>query len=202
MTEMSRGERSDLAVIVRKREKVMKALAKERSAGLLAEFETQIDRFYSWDDHPAWQRAARKVAAVLDEAKAEVESACIEMKIPKPFRPSIDWSWRGQGENAIRQRRNELRIVAKSRIAAIEKAALTRIEQLSLEAQTAIIAHGLQSKAAKAFLDDMPAIETLMPPLKITDMEKLLEREQASPSRLSWRDRLALGVDYDDSSGG
>ena len=62
--------------------------------------------------------------------------------IPARFAPNVAFSWRGRGENAIKQRRDELRKVAMTRIAAIEKAACTKIEMSCLDAQSQILAHG------------------------------------------------------------
>ena len=83
-------------------------------------------------------------------------------------------SWRGRGENAIAERRAELRAVAKSRIAAIEKAAITRIERGCLDAQAQVLAHGLTTASAIAFFDALPQVEVLMPSLEIASIEEML----------------------------
>ena len=58
----------------------------------------------------------------------------------------------------------ELRKMATTRIAAIEDA-IVEIERGSVEAQTRIAMSGLTSDAARAFLDSLPKLETLMPKL-------------------------------------
>ncbi len=62
-------------------------------------------------------------------------------------------------------RRTELRRVAKSRIEAIERHAVTEIQSRSIEGQTRLALAGLTTEGAKAFLTDLPTIETLMPGL-------------------------------------
>ena len=85
--------------------------------------------------------------------------------------------WSGRGENAVSERRTELRRVAKAEIDAMEKVARVQIEQASVQAQTEVIANGLTSAAAIDFLRSMPAIDTMMPALDITAIQaKLAER--------------------------
>ena len=47
---MTKGERTELLSLVRKREKVMKQAATARSADLLADYEAQSAKIYHWDD--------------------------------------------------------------------------------------------------------------------------------------------------------
>jgi hypothetical protein len=93
--------------------------------------------------------------------------------------------WHGRGHNAVAERRAELRRAAKSRVDAIEKEAVTKIERLSLQAQTEIIANGLESDAAKEFLNAMPALEALMPPIAFDEIQSLVETRR-SQRRLSY----------------
>jgi hypothetical protein len=109
---------------------------------------------------------------------------CGELGIPARFAPEISLNWYGRGENAIKERRAELRAVAKSRIAAIEKAACTKIEMACLEAQAQVIAHGLTSAAAIKFFDAMPTVEVLMPPLEMTSVEEMLQNRKAETGKL------------------
>ena len=75
---------------------------------------------------------------------------------------------------AAKDRRAELRRMATTRIAAMEKSARTAIEGHSVEVQTELLAGGLTSDAAKLFLEKMPAVETLMPMLNETEIKGLL----------------------------
>jgi hypothetical protein len=62
-----------------------------------------------------------------------IDEECERLGIPKQFRPGIAIGWRSHGENAVRERRVELRRVAQTRIAAIEKSARQEIEWISSE---------------------------------------------------------------------
>ena len=180
---MTKSEREDLAKLIRNREKVMKSAARERSAELLAEFEQQMASVYSYDQDEVWKSATEAAAAAVADAQQAITERCSELGIPARFAPNVEFSWRGRGENAIKDRRTELRAVAKSRIEAIEKSACTKIEMLCLDAQSQILAHGLTSAAAIAFFDALPKVEVLMPPLEMASVEQMLLARKASSPR-------------------
>lgn len=183
---MTKSEREDLAKLIRNREKVMKSAAGERSAELLAEFERQVASIYSYDQDEVWKSATTAAAAAVVIAQQTIAARCGELGIPARFAPCVEFSWRGRGENAIKDRRAELRAVAKSRIDAIEKSACTKIEMLCLDAQSQILAHGLTSAAAIAFFDELPKVEVLMPPLEMASIEQILQTRQTNHHALSY----------------
>jgi hypothetical protein len=186
MTEkMTKGERTELGQLIRKREKVLKTGAAERSAAMMAEFDRQLAAIYSYDDDEIWKRATDMAKAAVDKAQQEVMERCRDLGIPPEFAPGLSMSWHGRGQNALSERRAELRRMAKSKIELIEKEAITKIEKMSLAAQTEVIANGLQSDAAKAFLEAMPPIETLMPSVDATEVKQLVEAKRAK-QRANW----------------
>lgn len=181
---MTKGERSELGQLIRKRERVMKAAARERSIQLIAEFDMQSAQIYSFDDDAVWKKAveAAKEAAVV--AQREIERRCKELGIPPEFAPGVSFGWYGRGQNAVASRRQELRRMAKSRIEAMEQETIVKIERLSLAAQTEVIANGLQSEASKAFLENLPALDVLMPAINPIEIKQLIEnkhREKQDP---------------------
>lgn len=180
---MSKGERDQLLALVKKRERVMKTKAQERSATLLAEFDAQSAKVHHWDDDEVWARVKEGADAAIEAAQVAIAARCVELGIPPEFAPGLSMFWHGRGHNAVAERRAELRRAAKSRIEAIQRDAMAKIEGLSLDAQTHIIAHGLESDAAKAFLENMPMIESLMPAVQITDIQKLIEAKHAEHAR-------------------
>jgi hypothetical protein len=173
---MTKGERTELCQLVRKRERVMKAAASERSIKLLAEFDAQSAQIYSFDDDDVWKRATEAATDAVREAQKMVAERCADLGIPSEFQPGLSFGWYGRGTNAVASRRQELRRKVKSRIEAMEQEARTQIEHMSLNAQTEIVANGLQSEAARAFLDRMPSIDTLMPQVDIQAIRSLVER--------------------------
>lgn len=175
MTAMTKGERADLTRLVRQRERLMKTLASQRAAELLADFERQMGAIYSFDDDETWKAAHAAADKAVKDAKAVIAQRCEEMGIPKEFAPTINASWWDRGQNAMKERRAELRKMATARTAAQEKSARTEIEKISIQAQTELVAGGLTSEAAQAFLTSMPSVEVLMPALDATQIKGLLD---------------------------
>jgi hypothetical protein len=163
--EMTRGEREDLQRLVRQREKVLKAAPKQRSAELLADFADQLCSVYHYDDDEVWEEATRIAEAEVAKAQARVAARCAEFSIPKQFAPRLSVSWYSRGENGCKKRREELLLMARTKIEALERTAITQIALDCLEAQTEVARAGLTSEAAHAFFDKLPKIEALMPTL-------------------------------------
>ncbi len=166
-TAMTARERGDLCALVRKRERVMKAAAAERAPQLRADFEQQLGTIYKFDSEEVWAAAAKFADDAVAEANRAIAARCKELGIPPEFRPRLsDVGWYGRGENGAAGRRTELRMMAATRIDAMRKEACTRIERQSLELQTQIAAAGIESEAARKFLEAMPSVESLMPALE------------------------------------
>jgi hypothetical protein len=163
---MTRDEREGLQRLVRQRERVLKSAARQRSAELVADFENQIGQQYAFDDDEIWEKAVKSVEPVLRKAQAEIAARCRELGIPARFGPKLGLSWRGRGyDNSIEHRKAELRRMAQTHVEAIERKAVTEIELSCLEAQTQLATASLTSDAARLFVERLPIIETLMPPL-------------------------------------
>ena len=131
---------------------------------MLAEFEQQIAVQHSFNNNETWKAA---VDAAIEAAKKANETVALEagkLGIPKEFQPKLNYSWANRGENEYQSRREELRKIAMAEIAVLEKVARVQIETQSVQAQTEIIANGLHSEPAVAFLNRLPAIESMMPP--------------------------------------
>ena len=170
---MTKGEIQGLSVLIRKQEGLLKTATDQRAAELKADFEDQISAIYSFDADEVWRDAYRIAEKAVKDAQAVVADRCAELGIPKEFAPGLSCGWYGRGENAVAQRRAELRKKADAEIAAIRRRARTKIEQWSLEAQTKLVAQNLTSDSAKAFLDNMPSTEALMPSLEMQQVQAL-----------------------------
>ena len=169
---MTKGEREDLQRLIRQREKVLKSAAKQRSAELLAQFENDMGQEFSFDQDAVWAEAERQAEIEVGKAQKVVATRCRELGIPPEFAPSIRmyWSARGYG-NVLEKRRIELRRMATKRIEAIESKACTEIELSCLRGQEEQIAlSGLGSDAAKAFIEQLPGIDALMPALSFDEI--------------------------------
>ena len=170
MTAMTKHEREDLQRLVRQREKVLKSAAKQRSAELIADFENQMGQEFSFDQDEVWERATKIAQAALAKANEQIAARCHEIGIPKRFAPGLNLRWYGRRENATKQRRDELRKMAETRVEAIERKAITEIELSCLAAQEQIALSGLTTEAARQFVEALPKIEALMPRLTFADV--------------------------------
>ena len=139
------------APLIRQREKVLKSAAKQRSADLLADFENQMGSIYSFDQDEVWAAATEVAEREVAKAQDRIAARCAEKGIPKRFATSLDVHWYSRGENAVKARRVELRKMAVTRIAAIERKAIVEIEKGCLDPQTRIAVAGLTSDAARQF---------------------------------------------------
>jgi hypothetical protein len=191
MTAMNKGEREDSQRLVRRREKILKSAAKQRSAELLADFENQMGQEYRFDQDETWQQATELADREVANQKT-VAARCRELGIPDQFAPTLrlEWSHRGYG-TSIKARREELQRMAGTQIQAIEQKAIVQIELQCLAAQEQIAVAGLTSDAAKSFIESIPSIETLMPAFSFEEVageaDPPVAQQLVSPSALRQR---------------
>jgi hypothetical protein len=200
MNAMTKGEREDLHRLVRQREKVLKSAAKQRSAELLADFENQMGSEYQFDNDATWQQATEEAGREVEKAQKIIARRCRELGIPDRFAPGLELEWRARGyENLIEKRKRELRTMAETRIEAIEREAIVKIEIGCLKAQEQIALAGLTSEGARQFIETLPAIDKLMPALSYREMageaDPPITEQLISPNALRqrrYRERQAL----------
>jgi hypothetical protein len=159
---MTQAERTELAKVVRLRAKVAKDEVCHQEALLLADVEAQLSAKYSVSDE-AWADLTGQAAAVVAAADAEIAKRCLAMGIREEFRPRLVAQWYGRGENALKERRAELRKAAQTKIAAMGKAAKIKIDHRVAHLLTQLAAGALESAEARAFLESMPSIDEMMP---------------------------------------
>ena len=163
MSAMTKCEREDLQRLIRQRERVLKSGAKERAADVLADFENQMGQRYSFNQDEVWAQAKKIADAAVAKAQEQIKTRCRQIGIPDRFAPQINVHWYTRGENAVAERRAELRKMAMTAIEAQEQKAKTQIELLSLEAQQKLALDGLTSEAALSFVQALPSVDNLMP---------------------------------------
>jgi hypothetical protein len=168
---MTARERSELGALVRKRAKVAKDALAGETAAVRADVERQLAAVYRADDE-RWKRITAEAHAKIREFDAQIAQICRDEGIPDDWRPRLRLDWYGRGETSSTSRRAELRTVAMTRIDAVEKAARAEIERQSVEVQTDILAGGLETEAARAFLASMPTARQLMPPLLLSEIDE------------------------------
>jgi hypothetical protein len=186
--KLNRHESHDLSMIIKDRSKVLRAHAEEQAAACMADFERQLATSYAFDQDEVWKKATLEAQRVVQESQALIAKRCKQLGIPPTFAPSISASWQGRGENMLASRRAELRRVAQSSIAAMTKAAITKIEKQALDLRAQVVGMGLLSPDAKMFLESLAPVEESMRALDFGEIEKKLEKEQQL--RLADRRRL------------
>lgn len=174
MTDVSltKAERTELTSIVKMRGRLAREGVALRQAELLADFEAQLAAVYD-SNADAWREVTQEADRLVAAADAEVAARCDELGIRSEFRPSLNLSWYGRGENADQKRRAELRKVAVTRLDAMAKSAKHEISKQETEARTAIAAAALTSDDAREWLDSLPTAEALMPALTVTEIEQI-----------------------------
>jgi hypothetical protein len=142
---------------------------------LPADFEAQLAAEYAWDDDEIWAEAHQIADDAIADGNARVAERCRELGIPPRFAPSLEYHWFRRGQNASKQRREELRKVARTRLDAMTKGAQLQIDRAALDVQTYLVSEGLETDAARRFLESgLSTVESLMPPLAVPEIEKLL----------------------------
>lgn len=179
MSTMTRGERTELARVLRLRTRVLKADVDVRGAQILADVEAQFAAQYS-ASHEAWAEITADARRVVAAADAQIAARCSELGIPEEFRPSLYANWCSRGENADKHRRAELRKVAQTKIDARVKAAKLAIDRHEVALQTTLAADAMETSDAATFLAAIPGVEELLPSLTLEqcDVLRLVRRQE------------------------
>lgn len=168
---LSRHETHDLGMIIKDRARVLRSHIEERAVTCMADFEQKLAAEYSFDQDEVWRAAAVAAQEVVQQSRKTIATRCVELGIPAAFAPHLEIIWQGRGENALRERREELCRVAKSQIEAMSKKAVTKIEHTSLDLRTQVVAMGLLSPEAKLFLESLAPIDEVMRALDMREVE-------------------------------
>lgn len=167
---MTTAERTELARLARLRAKVAKSEVDARVATCLTKFDAQLAASYSrYDKH--WATLTAEAEAAVERADAELAKRCRELGIPEAFRPSLDLSWYGRGENGDKDRRAELRRVAQHLLDLQARRGKLEIERKEAQIIGNIVEAGLTSADAKALLGNLPSVQQLVPELALAEVE-------------------------------
>lgn len=172
---MSRTDRETLVKIARQRERVAKSEANERAAQLMADFEAQLDRRYSYDENEVWKKAKDIASKTVAEANKQIAEECKRLGIPAQFAPKLSMGWYDRGRNGVKEERTEMRRVAQRQIEAAQKSAMAAIARKSVDTQERIMVGGLTTEDARQFLESMPSVDSLMPALTVSRVRALIK---------------------------
>jgi len=169
---MSKGDRDTIATLIRRHEKVAKSDARRIAAERLADIEAKLSATFKSEDE-RWAGMIEKAEVAVAAANEEIRRICREDGVPEQFAPSVALRWYSRGENGFSPRRGELRLAARTRVAAMEATAKAEIERRWVAAQTALLAGGLTSDAARQALAEMPTAESLLPEISVHELRAL-----------------------------
>lgn len=176
---MTKAERTELASLARMRGKLAKDQVDTVAAERVAQAESQLSAIFASDD-VLWKAAADTAKAAIDEVNRVITEQWEAAGQPPTFAPSAHFAWAGRGENFKRERRAELRTTIRTRIAADAKHAKTVIESATVEVRTKLVADGLTSDAAHAFLEGMPQAAALLPRVDVEQLQGELTASRAA----------------------
>jgi hypothetical protein len=186
---ISKSELEAISRALRANVKAAKATIVALGPKLKAEFEVQLQVSYPPGGDPVWQEALNTVYKAYEVQKAVVERRCEELRIPKRFRPKMTppgWSsgWQSSCWD-YKDLRAEMRRLAGIQIDDMLKSRMAQLELESANIQFEIASHGCITDAAKDFLKRLPAIESMVQPIKVSDVEAMIEGRNVSNLTIS-----------------
>jgi hypothetical protein len=170
---MTQAERHALAEIVKRNYRVTRTAVDMHRTRLMADFEAQLAKRWA-PSEVASREAKDRMEAAVAQMNQEIKDHFAKNGLIKAFAPSANLIWAWRGENAVPNRRNELRKVAATRLDVQAREAKFALDKAEAEQLTRLATTGLASAEARAFLRQVPTIDQLMPPLKVDEMQKLL----------------------------
>jgi hypothetical protein len=183
-THINKSELEAIGRALRANVKAAKATIVALGPKLKAEFEVQLATTYPASGDPVWKDALETVYNTYKIQQARVNARCDELRIPEKFRPHIHppgWadSWRASCFD-FKDMRAEMRRLAGIQIDDMLKSRLAQLELDSANIQFEIASRGCITEAAQEFLKKLPAIESMVPPIQVSDIEALVEGRTVS----------------------
>jgi hypothetical protein len=167
---MSKGDRDALIRVAKNRAKQADHDVDARRALLYAEAIDLLTAEFEANDR-LWADACVVATEAVEKANAQIRAQCEAMGIPPQHAPSVSTHWIARSPSySDRERRNELKELAKVRLDALAKEAKVQIQMHTLNIEEQLILGGLESEQAREFLASMPTVEALMPKLGIEDL--------------------------------
>jgi hypothetical protein len=174
---MNKTERHELTIAVKAKAKAARMLVEQRRDEMYAHVEKQLSAVYK-ADHQLWADITAKAERAVAAADAQIAALCREHDIPENFRPKLTIGWYHRGENAVKERRDELRKTYYSQIDAQASRALAVIENRLADFQVRLAATALESQEAQEMLAAIPKVEDLLPLLSVEPRQLRLSAPQ------------------------
>ncbi|WP_154678164.1 hypothetical protein [Paraburkholderia nodosa] len=170
---MTAKERDAIRDVVKMRARLVKSDIDARATLLIAEAEAQLSVKYQQDDE-RWDHAIELAEQVARDADAELLRIAKRDGIPLENRPRFVARFMERSDYALKDRRDELRRLARAKVEAAAKDSKRVVERWQTETITALLAGTLQTDDAKAFLAALPTIDSLLPAMTMQQIDALV----------------------------
>lgn len=173
---ITKGERAELRSLIRQRFKVLRADVEARRAELEAELEERITARFS-DEDKQWSDAMFLIKEAAREANRQANDILRGLNFEQ-MDASRDFEIVAARD--IRQpkaERNVLRTNGSKRINAQVRNAQLQLDRQEADLLTRLVAHGLDSEDARAFLGEIPTVSALVPADRLLQLEQQLRDE-------------------------
>lgn len=169
------GERRELRAVVRSQIKVLRAEVSQRELELQAEVEARLADRYRDEDARAdgFSRATRDI---VRKANDEIEALMAE------YGDMFSGQWRGrpmlQAPQVFRRQedRKQLRDAMLAGIKAQAKQAMLDLDRREADLLRDLAIDGLETAAARAFLERIPTVAELVPSARLREIESSFDR--------------------------
>lgn len=169
---ITKGERTELRSIVRQQFKVLRSEVVQRQAEMDAEIEDQITGRYAEDD-ANWTGMMHKVHEAVMEANRQVNDALYEAGFQKRGHSERQWI-ASPNLQQPREERQNLRGLARAKIAAQVKAALLRLDRDEADLLRTLAIGAIESEEARSFLSKIPTVGELVSSARLAELEAQL----------------------------
>jgi hypothetical protein len=176
---MLKTEREALLKVNRQRARLAKQAVDALTAERKYKFLEQLAREYSWDEDKVWKEAYEECKAVVADARKKIADRNEAKGIPRWAAPSVSLGWWGQGQNAVREFCAKMIRLHNAKTDEQSKKSKLHIDQVALGIEEKLLTGGLETDAAKAFLESMPTPETLMPAITVAEVKREIEAPES-----------------------
>lgn len=180
---MTKGERNEFVQLSKQYKNALKSDGELQAARIVEAFEMEISQLWDANDE-RWADAVAHVNEAAARLNESVRQHVEALGFNPAFSPSIQVAWAGRGENWSRERREELRRVAKAQADVMRKGALARGERLALEVQRTLLVDELSAAQARDLIRSLPTVAQMMPALNVEKIESIA---RAQDRRQSYR---------------
>lgn len=170
---ITKGERTELRSLIRQRFKVLRAEVEARRAELAAELEERITAKFAEEDKQ-WSDAMFLIGEATREANRKANDILRGLNIDAmdTSREYDVVNFRGVAKPTAE--RNVLLRNGTKRIEAQVKGALLQLDGQEADLLTRLVANGLESDEARAFLGEIPTVSALVPADRLLALEAQL----------------------------